>query len=240
MCKNRIWMIPVLLVVTLSLWGCMDVQDLTDEEGNMVAEYSAGVLLRYSEQYERRLVTKEQREEKKPEETAVPSAVAPASPTPAPMPSSGDGRTGQQETADKVSLNDLYDMKGIDFSYQSYQFYDRYPNNDNSIASVVAGKDEILLVVSFQIHNQSGTDKKVSLGKRAEHISYTLTVDGEEYQPGITILENTGLNFLNTTIKKGGKEEAVLVYTMAKERKRASSISLRIQEGNKAADIPLK
>ena len=67
-----------------------------------------------------------------------------------------------------------------------------------------------------------------------------MTVDGNEYEPGLSILPNTGLNYLNTTIGKGAAEEAVLVYTMAKERQQAASITLQIKEGNNSANIQLK
>lgn len=239
--NNRIWIVPILLVLAFSLSGCMDIQDLTEEEGNMLAEYSAGILLRYSDQYERRLITKEQREEDKTAATSTPEeTTAPATPEPSLTPGdTGNDETTPQDTANTVTLNDLYHMKGLDFSYRSYQFCNQYPENSDGTSPATAEQDETLLVVSFEIKNKSGKRKKVSLGSR--DITYTLTTaDGSEYQPVIAILKNTGLNFLNTTIEKDGKEEAVLIYRMAKEQRDASSISLRIQEGNNAVDIPLK
>lgn len=262
---NRIWLTLALLAVILVLGGCMSVQDLTEQEAGLVAEYSAGVLLRYSDQYERRLITKDQR---KGEDTVVsaPTVTSPAvSATPAPAPASlpdgsgdsaapggdpaassdpGDPATDVQpveaDTSKQVSLNGLYHIKGLDFSYESYQFCDRYPKSSNSTSVITAGKGETLLVVRFRIRNKSGKKKKVNFIKRAQKISYIMTVDGNEYEPGLNILPNTGLNFLNTTIKKGAVEEAVLIYTMAKERQQAASIALQIKEGNNAVNVQLK
>ena len=59
---NRIRLLFVMLFAIMTLCGCLDVKNMTDEEADMVAEYSAGVLLRYSDTYEWRLITKEQRE----------------------------------------------------------------------------------------------------------------------------------------------------------------------------------
>ena len=265
---NRIWLTLALLAVILVLGGCMNVQDLTEEEAGLVAEYSAGILLRYSDQYERRLITKDQRKE---EDTvvSVPSVTSPAvSATPAPTPASlpdgsedpaasaapggdsavssdsgdpaPDAQPVEADTSEQVSLNELYHIKGLHFSYESYQFCDRYPKSSNSTSVITAGKDETLLVVKFRIRNKSGKKKKVNFIKRAKKISYIMTVDGNEYEPGLNILPNTGLNFLNTTIKKGAAEEAVLIYTMAKERRQAASIALQIKEGNNAVNIQLK
>lgn len=268
---NRIWMTLALLAVVLILGGCMDVQDLTEKETGLVAEYSAGVLLRYSDEYERRLITKEQRTEEAadvsaPDET---SPAVSATPAPTPLPdasgdpagsgkpaasedsdTSGDSADAgdpvpdaqpvQTDTSKQISLNELYHIKGLDFSYQSYQFCDKYPKNGNATSVITAGKDETLLVVRFRIRNKSGKKKKVSFGKRAQKISYVMTVDGNEYEPGLSILPNTGLNYLNTTIKKGAAEEAVLIYTMAAERRQADSITLQIKEGNNAVNIQLR
>lgn len=253
---NRIWMALTMMAVIFVLGGCMNVQDLSEKETALVAEYSAGVLLRYSDQYERRLITRDQTGEERvvasTPGTASPSPVA-ATPTPVPVTDpevsqkpddSGtpapDDQPSASEPSKQVSLNGLYHMKGLDFSYQSYEFCNKYPKSGNSFSVIKAEKGETLLVVKFQIRNKSGKKKKVKLGKRAQKISYIMTVDGNEYEPGLSILPNTGLNYLNTTIGKGAAEEAVLVYTMAAERQQAANITLQIKEGNNSVNIQLK
>ena len=44
--NNRIWMMVILLTVVFILGGCKNVQDLTEKETEMIADYSAGLLLR--------------------------------------------------------------------------------------------------------------------------------------------------------------------------------------------------
>ena len=47
---NKITAVCIAGVVAVSLTGCMDsVKDLSDEKSDMVAEYSAGLLLRHSD-----------------------------------------------------------------------------------------------------------------------------------------------------------------------------------------------
>ena len=56
---NKITAVCIAGVMAVSLTGCMDsVKDLSDEKSDMVAEYSAGLLLRHSDSYSKRLVTK--------------------------------------------------------------------------------------------------------------------------------------------------------------------------------------
>ena len=53
----------VLAVSVLSLTGCADIKNLSEEQENEIAEYAAGVLLQNSDKYPYRLITKEEKEE---------------------------------------------------------------------------------------------------------------------------------------------------------------------------------
>ena len=52
----------VLAVSVLSLTGCADIKNLSEEQENEIAEYAAGVLLQNSDKYPYRLITKEEKE----------------------------------------------------------------------------------------------------------------------------------------------------------------------------------
>ena len=78
----------------------MNVQDLTEKESEMIAEYSAGLLLQYSDQYERRLIKKNPAGVN---ETAQPSAVPsetapPAVPEETPVPAAPETPEGKPGT----------------------------------------------------------------------------------------------------------------------------------------------
>ena len=241
---NKIMFLFLMLFLMTSLCGCVKVQEMTEEQSDLVAEYSAGVLLRYSYRYDRRLVTKDQLAKENQDENGAGNTItseATVTPeiTPTPQPAaSGDTASGSgvdgQQTAEHptVALNDVYHMEGLDFSYQSYQFCKKYSTQ------ITAEKGQTLLVVEFNVKNRSGKKQKVNLGKR--NISYQLTVDGSEYQPTISILSNMGLNFLNTTIPSGKTEKAVLIYRMSEERKQASEITLSVEDGDKVSIVKIK
>lgn len=253
---NRIMFTFAVLMSMVALSGCMDMKNLSEEHANMIAEYSAGVLLRYSDTYERRLITKEQLAKEQPEEKSEKAQETPAAVLPTPTPASAStttsassgtavqaeetsegGETAEEDNRKEVPLNNLYHANGLDFSYHSYQFCDKYTEKGTD-STIMAGKGETLLVVSFHVRNTSGAKKKVNLVKR--NIEYQLVIDGMEYLPGINILKNGGMNFLNTTISKGKTETAVLIYTVSAERKKASEIKLVAKDGNKKTSIQMK
>ena len=233
---NNILLLFLMLFLMTSLCGCVNVQEMTEEQSDLVAEYSAGVLLRYSYRYDRRLITKEQlaaqdESENEAGSTAVPEATPSPSPQPADAATAVSGSSVDEARA-TVSLNDVYHVNGLDFSYQSHRFCKKYSTQ------IKAEKGEVLFVAEFKVKNRTGKKQKVNLGKR--NISYNLTVDGSEYQPTISILPNMGLNYLNTAIPAGKSEKAVLIYRMSEERQQASEITLSVEDGDKVSIVNIK
>lgn len=237
---NRIGIVLAVLLSAVALSGCLNVKDLDEKQSDLIAEYSAGVLLRYSDTYERRLITREQAAEDGDGTQAgiADSKTATPSPSPSPVSTAPPGQTAAaEETAQEVSLDELYGIDGLKFSYESYEFCSRYPKN-SSDSTIVAEDGETMLVVTFRIRNVSGADKKVNLMKSG--ITYPLEIDGAEYQPSLSMLDNGGLNYLDTKIPAGRTETAVLIYNLSKEKKNASSISLAVEKGKNRAGVTLK
>ncbi len=235
--RGKSYLPVAVLVSVLAFTGCANVPELDEKQEALIAEYSAGVLLRYSEQYDKRLVTKE---ENGVEATATPTAMPVTSPTGTSAPQSVNEpavTAAAEETAEPVtetSLNELYRMKGIQVSYDSFRFTQKYGSSQ-----IRADKGQTLLVVTFSLKNVSGATKKVNLMDGRE-ITYTLDVDGSQYAPGINILSNGGMDHLDTTIAKGKKEKAVLIFQMDDARRQASSMSLTIKEHDRQTNLKLK
>lgn len=226
----------LLIVSMISLTGCMDVKDISEEKADLVAEYAAGVLLRYSDKYEHRLITKEQLARQGAEDTAEPAETPAAAATAEATAAAAGGEEGQQpETTQvpEVSLDELYQLDGIQVSYDSCEFTKQYKNTE-----VRAEDGKTLFVVSFALKNTSGAAKKADLMDR--NIQYTLDVDGNQYFPGINMLPDGTLDYLETTIKKGKTKKAVLIFQMDQERTSASSVNLTVEEGNKKNSIKIK
>ena len=225
----------VLAVSVLSLTGCADIKNLSEEQENEIAEYAAGVLLQNSDKYPYRLITKE---EKEVTETPTPM---PATPTPtaaqasdAPQESQPEQTAAAPEDSKKeVSLDDLYHLKGVSILYTSYCLADKYGSSQ-----IRAEQGKKLLVAEFSLKNNSGAKKKVKLIDRRK-ITYQLNVDGTTYSPQISLLENQ-LDYLETVIAKGKSQKAVLVFQVDKNATNASSIDLSIEEGNNKTSVKMK
>lgn len=237
MLKRNSFFILLTILSILSLTGCAGVSDLTEEQSNLIAQYSAGVLLRYSDDYERRLITKEQLKKQGMEETATEQPGAEATPAvSSASTASPTDEAAQQKPAETpgVTVNDFFQFDGVTVDYDSYRFASRYGDTQ-----IRADEGETLLIATFVLKNTTGETKKLNLIKRTD-ISYEADVDGEQYQPGISILKNGGLNQLSTTLKSGEKEKAVLIYRMNKEKKNAASVVITLSDGNRNAKVTLR
>lgn len=224
-----------LVVSMFCLTGCSTIT-LTEQESDMIAQYSAGVLLNSSENYEDRLTTYAVSQAAIATEAPVTTA-APAINTVEPTDTPNSDEEPTQTQAPQSTLAELYHLDGIDISYQNYQFCNEYSENSNSY-QIMANDDEVLLVLKFKVKNGSGSDKKISLLNR--EISYPLTADESEYKPTISVLENGGLNFLEMRLKAGKSDDAVLIYAVPKKVRDASSMILKIQEAGKESTVTVK
>lgn len=223
---NRMLLLSVLFLAVFALGGCMDVKDMTEEESDMVAEFSAGVLLRYSDTYQWRLITKEQRQaaadaeaSAAPEETASPSEEPQDTDNPAEGGASDDGPVYQD-----VSLDDVYRLSGVKVSFSDAWACKKYKN-----IQVPLDSDERLLVVAFKLRNTSSKKRTVNLTKR--DFDYPLEIDGATYQLGINLLEGNDMNFLKLSLAPGKAEKAVLVYNIPKSAaKKGTRATVNVRE----------
>lgn len=222
----------VLAVSVLSLTGCADIKNLSEEQENEIAEYAAGVLLQNSDKYSYRLITKEEKEVTETPTPTPTSAAAQASD--APQESQPEQTAAAPEDSKKeVSLDDLYHLKGVSILYTSYRLADKYGSSQ-----IRAEQGKKLLVAEFSLKNNSGAKKKVKLIDRRK-ITYQLNVDGTTYSPQISLLENQ-LDYLEAVIAKGKSQKAVLVFQVDKNATNASSIDLSIEEGNNKTSVKMK
>lgn len=223
---NRMLLLFVMLLSVVALSGCMDVKNMTEEEADMVAEFSAGVLLRYSDTYQWRLITKEQRE-------AGTTAGPTATPAPTEVPQEADGSSATQGAAEgqdepaiqEVSLDEIYRLDGVNVLFKGAKSCRKYKN-----IQVPVHNKERLVVISFDLKNTTSKKKKVNLMKR--DIEYLLDIDGETYQLGINLLQGYDMKYLSATIPPKKSIQAVLIYTVPKSAvKKGSKADVTIREG---------
>lgn len=165
----------LLAMSAVLLTGCVDsMPELTAEQSDIIAEYAAGLLLKYSPNYNYKIASEE--------EVAAAMAVREEVPGPEQEPqpdnTQAEGEPGQEpsvpetqpteagtEQVQFVSDLDFAAELGIDdliIRYQSFEICDSYPQ-DNSGFSVSAAQGKKLLVMHFDLEGLPEEDVDCNL-----------------------------------------------------------------------------
>lgn len=173
----------------IMLTGCIDAMpELTAEQSGMVAEYAAGLLLKYSPRYDYMLVSESelkaalsQREfeaqmpsEMPAQEESSEAVGTKESKEPAdneetkPEESAADASTEttpeqQFENADADLVAQLGLNEKVSLKYQSFEICDSYPKNATGYSGVDAAKGKKLLVMHFNVENSTNETVQCAL-----------------------------------------------------------------------------
>ncbi len=171
---KKIKILGLLAMSAVMLTGCVDAMpDMTTEQSDIVAEYAAGLLLKYSPNYNYRLVSDEElaaalaQENTKEDETATESVTETEE-------SEAEQETGiqQEETQQSTEsaleqiVQDAVDVDadlavelgldaGMALRYQSFEICDSYPQNASGFSGTDAKQGKKLLVLHFDLENAS-------------------------------------------------------------------------------------
>lgn len=163
------------------LTGCVDAMpELTTEESDMVAEYAAGLILKYSPKYDYKIVSEEELAAAKalmqePDETESVEETQQSEvdeTTSSDVSQGGAAESASTEQEENVGAEivssadtDVAAELGIDdviIRYQSFELCDSYPQNNTGF-SVDAAQGKKLLVVHFDIEGSPEEDIDCSL-----------------------------------------------------------------------------
>ncbi|HKL99721.1 MAG TPA: hypothetical protein VJZ06_07435 [Mobilitalea sp.] len=233
----------ITLLLMLSLTGCIHKYQLSDENTEVAAEYMAGILLQYDENYQSSLIKKEELEEKIVNLLAEEANKAVSTPTPTPVPTNEE--SGSQVVGDENTLMDgeftiaeVIGATNIDIQYDSYKLYNSYPEDDTSTYfSLTPNIGSQLLVATFSLGNETDKKRKIDLSK--SKIVYQLDVNvGTIYKPLLTLLEND-LQFIMMNVEPKKKETALLIFEVPKDVE-MKNINLIISKDSKTEIIEIK
>ena len=213
--RNGCLMLCLCLSAAL-LNGCSSAK-LSEENQDKVAEYAAEVVLKHDANYDNKLIDSEAAATSTPEASRQPEGTQePAADTDPAV--SVDGQQPVETPIPEVSMDELYRLKDVSISYQSYDICSQYPKKSDF--PMIAQKGETFVVVTFVAENKRSAKTKVDLIKR--RISYEM-------------LANGGLNNFKTTLKAKEKQKVVLMYNIPKAAAKAENLTLTIKEGDKKA-----
>jgi hypothetical protein len=220
-----------------TLTGCIQEYKVTEQQNDATAEYMAGLLLKYDEDYEQDLPSQDEIIE----EEAAQVEVDTMSPTPT-VSSTKDTTTnaeGKAEDAKKdYTLTEVIGAENFEIEYTGYKVTESYPEDAQSAYfSLTSREGNHLIVASFLVKNKTDKEKKLNLSKAK--IQYQLDVNvGTVYKPSLTLLEND-LQYIDIKIAGGKAEPVLLIFEISKDTD-ISDINLMVSNDNKTEIIKIK
>lgn len=218
-------LLGIFAISAVLLTGCVDVMpELTDEQSDMISEYAAGLLLKYSPNYNYKIVddsivaaameAENTTEEESIEEEALEDGTES-------QPSQNENSEtaflpGESEQTSEVTIvaddieadiAQVLDIEGVSIKYQSYGLYDSYPE-DIAGFSVDAAQGKKLLVVRFDIEGITGEDFYCDLFTYSLKIRFQ--INGRSTSALSTLLPNEIGSYMET-IPAGETREIVAV-----------------------------
>ncbi|MGN0437881.1 MAG: hypothetical protein ACI4F4_05100 [Lachnospiraceae bacterium] len=230
---KRLSKFMVVLFCFLCLSGCTKVQDLTDHETKVIAEYAADLLLKYDISFDDRISEGEYKLKKQEERGQTVTTEAVFEETTEEITTeemTTENRQGEfvsgtigdmesvQDDSSASSVTDIATIIGQDdlsITYHDYIITDQYPatDEDGKFIYLEASEGYDLLVLRFQIKNK--TSHVCSLSLLNEKIDYKIVCNGNKAaKPMLTILMDD-LSTLETTIESEGIQDAVLVFQVS-------------------------
>lgn len=238
------------VVMTAVLAGCYEPLKITEEEMEMVAEYAAGVLVKHGTQSKEGLL------DRKEQETAWQLSATPTPrPTLAPTESlkeEAPGKDGELSPTlhptpttvpenSELTMQDFTELMGKDgffFSYKGYTHTSIYQGESDLFAAAEEGKQ--LIVLEFEITNQAGSARTLSLNKGTEkEFTYTLRIGSKTVKPSLTLLLEDFYTSYERTYAAGETKKGVLVFECAESVSLENMLLTILREGNGKDDSVL-
>lgn len=198
--------LAILSICIMSLTGCAGVIDLNGRSDELIAEYAAGVLIKY---------TYENLKPKPFDRTAYyPNGI----PTADDMKEDENGESDANNSTLYNTVEEYASMMGIgcDMNYIGYEIADTFPNAGNeTFYSVSATKGTKLVVVHFEIANNSEAPIQIdTLQSQKEH---KLTINSDKKVNVQDTILPEDIQNMSETIDANSKVERVLIFQVSQE-----------------------
>lgn len=254
--------------MTISGCGLVNIPDLSDEQNQLISEYSVDLLLKYGAPGHSRILSAG--EVKQAEESVAESEKAHANERAGVTSESSKAEMASSEAAggtDKTvisdtTINKFYGINGVDISYTGDSVCSSYPDasadqdttqgstssetaaasetaNENMYYSVDADPGKKLIVLKFKAVNN--TDQSVNLDMTSYPLELSVSLDGGNDQKILTTLVPYDIAAYKDTIQAG--QSAVLVCMIQTDENKAASvkqINMTMVNGDQTATIALK
>lgn len=236
----------VVLLAAIFATGCGNtIPEMSEQQQELVVEYAAGVLLKYDENHETKLVeltleqediaaepvSKEDFQDSNVQEEAESAEAA-----------------DQEEASDvtvidntqeleNVSIDSFLKLDSVKITYTGYETDDFYPRQEELSFVMNASPGNKLLILKFAAENTSGTDAALDIAQ--SNTRFKVVVNGEEKNALQTYLLND-MAYYQGTIAPGESVELVLAREIPDEQtEMISSLELILKNVDDIATISL-
>ena len=241
--------------------GCVDAMpDLTDEQSELIAEYAAELLLKYSPNYNYKIaddsvveaalaeeITSEPESEEEKENEETVSADENSTEVAAETTAEGDEDSEEQsQESDMISaseataLEQSLGFEGFNIKYYDLEVNQSYPTGgDSSGFSVNAPAGKHLLVLHFDVTNQ-GTEAAECdfLGKQ---ISIQANVNDSGYRKSMNTLLVNDMNNYMEEIQAGETKDIIALVAVAEQSiDEIETLKVRLSDTDGSIEIQIK
>lgn len=241
--KSKI--IGILAIPALLLTGCVDsMPDLTKEQSEMISEYAAGLLLKYSPNYNYRIVdvelieqamALEQASEETSQEIFTEDILEEKTDKENSLEiESEEGVEASAEYDEELQNDDIdsniaemFAMEDIIIKYNSYELCDSYPENNTGFI-VDAAQNKKLLVVYFDAETVG--EQAVECNLIGEKFNISLSLNGNKVNILNTMIPNELATFLDTI--EGGKIQQLVTVAEIDEISDDDVLDLKLKISN--------
>lgn len=235
------------LATIMMLSGCGNkIPDMTEAQAQQIGEYAALTLLKYDANNRSRLVDKSVIEAYDAKQKELQELASHATPKPQGMKPVDDTpviEIGEDATdvTTVISVEDFYGLsEGVTITYQGQTVCDSYAGDASEAGfALEASSGKKLLVLNFQIANQSGSEQNIDLF--AKTATYRVLLNGSETVNVLTTMLMDDMSTYMDTIPAGETRDVVLIAEIKENMAETiSSISLNLKNESKTGTIQLR
>jgi len=255
--KKRLGNLMTVLLVAICMTGCgiPVIPDMTDDEQKLVAEYAAGLLLKYDNSFTNSILTEEQLEKAKLEERIQREreektkrlAEEYVAKTKAAENKNGTDEAGQKNEAESeqednvetISANDIggfLDIEGLNIEYNGYDTVKSYPETGNSVFSVDAANGKELILTKLSVQNT--TNDTINLDMFNSGAMFYLSMSDKTTIPCSSTLLLDDFSIYKDSINSGATVNTILLFEV-NEGTNLEGSYIGILDGDKQGKILL-
>ncbi|MFT3985688.1 MAG: hypothetical protein QM697_17445 [Lachnospiraceae bacterium] len=212
--RKRISLLIIAAATGAQLSGCGLTSEVSvpEEESGLIAEYAAGLLLKYDSKHEIKL------EKIKEEETAEEEDGTDETPEETVNATHKELATAAAVPVDSaVPLGEAMGLVGFDVTYQNYEVCDIYPEEapGDMFFSMQASPGKDLMIAHFNLTNTSESEQLCEMVNN--NTSFRLLINGSERINAQTTILLNDLKQYQDAIAGYGMVDVVLVFEIAQD-----------------------